>query len=787
MYAKICKGLLVSLLGLSSLTLANQFDQQAQQQLSIPYVDLPVTIDGELDDEIWRHAKVIMLDTVTSPYDNTPSPVKTEARIVDNGKELILSFIADDPNPEQIIASIGERDTKWFDDVVGIKIDTLNNRRITYSFFVNPYGVQNDETYNEITDQLNELWDGIWQSFGKVTQTGYQVEMAIPYHILNFDESQTIKQWPFELVRVYPRDKRLRLSNIKLDRDNACWVCQYPMAQGFEQAKIGSNIQLTPALVASYEESRDLFSETPVWQDDTSVEPSLDLRWGINPKTLFNATINPDFSTVEADAGQLSVNKKFSLFYDEKRAFFLENNNFFEGITNLVYTRNIADPDYGVKITGSQDAHNYGAFISHDAETNFILSGNLSAQIASLNTESHSAAFRYLYDVNQDMTIGLTSTLRKADDYHNYVAGVDGSYRLDGANLFAAQALVSNTEYPDELFNDFCWGDCNQLPERCEFGDCAFNEQVLRAKKDGDFSGNSYKLGYYHQSEYWQITAERSSFSDDFRADLGFVNRIDYLDDSINIKRTFYQDTDALWSTFELGGKYSIQHNDNGELINRDNTLYFYADGPMLSRVELSLIDADKTGLRVDGSLLAILGNTQRFNEQQLHLFAQIRPTNTTYYSIDSTIGDKIDYDNNRLGETFEITGNFTWHPNQHLEIDIYHTYSRLDADSLSGTNDEVFTANLTDARIRYYFDVASSIKLSMVYQDIAYNPENNPYYFFSETERSLATQLIYSYKVNPQTVFFLGYSDNSFEDDYLGKLKQSQRTIFSKISYAWR
>ena len=98
------------------------------------------------------------------------------------------------------------------------------------------------------------------------------------------------------------------------------------MATGFEHAEIGRNLQITPALVASYDQQRDIYDVQADWQDETDVEGSLDLRWGITPKTLLNATLNPDFSTVEADAGQLKVNNKFSLFFDEKRSFFLETN-----------------------------------------------------------------------------------------------------------------------------------------------------------------------------------------------------------------------------------------------------------------------------------------------------------------------------------------------------------------------------------------------------------------------------------------------------------------------------
>ena len=639
MYAKRCNGLLIPFLLTSFSLAADQYSAQAKQTIDIPYMPLAVEIDGDLSDEIWQHAKVIDISNVTSPYDNTPSPIKTEARIIDNGEQLIVSFKAFDPKPENIIGSIGERDTRWGDDVVGIKLDPLNNRRITYSFFVNPYGVQNDETFNELTGEPNELWDGIWQSYGKVTDFGYQVEMAIPYHILNFDQNSNIKQWPFELVRVYPREPKLRITNIKLDRDNACWLCQYPMAQGFSEAKIGRNLQLTPALVATYDEQRDIYNPASKWQDDTDVEASLDIRWGITPQTLLNATINPDFSTVEADAGQLKVNNKFSLFLDEKRSFFLENNSSFESITNLVYTRNIADPDYGAKLTGSHNSHNYGMFISHDTETNFILSGNLSAQVAELKKESHSGAFRYLYDISEDATVGMLSTFRKADDYHNYVTSIDGSYRLDGANLIKVQGLYSDTKYPDQLYNQFCFDNC-----------LTGNEQVLRSRKDDNFTDSAYLVQYIHDSEYWTVNAEREWFGDDFRADLGFINRIDYVEDGIDVARTFYRD-DSLWHTVKLGAEYEIHHNEKGEFIDKEQALFLYADGPKLSYIELTYLDANRVGLRDNGNSLAIDGNTKRFNEKQLQFFGQFRPTNKSYLSLEAIVGDKIDYDNNRLGD----------------------------------------------------------------------------------------------------------------------------------------
>ena len=91
------------------------------------------------------------------------------------------------------------------------------------------------------------------------------------------------------------------------------------------------------------------------WQKDNNIEPSLDLKWGITPDLTLNATVNPDFSQVEADVAQLNVNESFSLFFPEKRSFFLDNADYFASNLNLIYTRNIAAPGAGAKLTGSKN------------------------------------------------------------------------------------------------------------------------------------------------------------------------------------------------------------------------------------------------------------------------------------------------------------------------------------------------------------------------------------------------------------------------------------------------
>ncbi len=729
------------------------------ESLQIPFDKNTITIDGELNDEPWSNALAVELDIVNSPWNNLPSPVKTTAKLIENGKFLYISFTAYDPEPTNIKGFLTDRDKTWSQDSVGIKLDTHNNRRLNYSFFVNPYGVQNDATYNEITEQNNTSWDGLWYAFGKITKQGYQVEMAIPYNILNFKADGQTKKWAIELVRIYPRDTNLRLSHVPLERDNPCWLCQYPEATGFENAEIGQNLRLTPSLTASKNETRDNYASDndPArgWGSENDIEAGLDLRWGINANNLLNATLNPDFSTVESDSGQLSVNTNFSLFYEEKRAFFLDNSDYFSSDFDLVYTRNIADPDYGAKLTGRIDKHSYGAFITKDTVTNILLPGNLRSSLLTLEQESHSGVLRYRYDFNNDLTIGSIATLRSTDDYHNYVIGLDARYRLSKSSAIKAQLLNSET-----LDNSF-------EPSNDSFNDHAF------------------KVNYTHNSEYWLVKLDHQNIGADFRADLGFMPKADIKKDTVFVKRAFYSAQGSQWQEAGVSGKWQITHNINNELIERELTASFNIDGPMQSYYEITVTHGEKVGIRFDDTITNIDGNTSSFNEDQVELYASIKPNTRTSLSLELTVGDKIDYANDRLGDLIQVEGNITVFITDHLEFDFYQTYSKLDAKNRIGNNSNVYVENISELRLSYQFDVQSYLKLSLVYSDVDKNPDNNV--FISSTKNTdLSSQLIYAYKLNPQTVFFLGYSDSSLQNDDLTKLTRAEKTFFTKISYAW-
>ena len=768
---------------LTSFFIASNKSFATQSDIDIPHASGNIVLDGQLTEDIWQQANVVDLNLVNFPWNNTPSPIKTQVKIVENGKALLIAFIAEDPNPEDIQSYYGDRDTRWDDDLVGIKLDSQNNNRMNYEFIVNPLGMQMDSIQNNITDEKNDLWDGIWHSYGRVTDNGYIVEMEIPFRILNFKQSDEVKSWPIELFRIYPRETWLRISHVKLNKDIACKTCQYPKAKGFKTARTAKNIMLTPSLVVKSEETRDIYDANDNWHHNKEIEAGLDFRWGITSNTLLNATINPDFSFIESDAAQLNVNENFSLNYDEKRPFFLDNSEYFASNFDLIYTRNITDPDYGLKLTGAENNHTYGVFISQDQQTNFILPGNLSSEIAHIDDTSQAAALKYRYDVNKDISFGFISTLRQASQYHNYVAGFDGKYQLTESNSIHAQIINSETEYPDDFYQDFCTGDAcvKQLKAACFANNCPYNEQVKRAKQ-GAFSDQAMKVDFQHRSEYWDIDASHQQIGENFRADLGFMPRADIIHDSLSINRKFFaSENSKYWQKADVSATWDIKHNENNELIERFFSGTTSVDGPYLSKFTLTYTLSDEVGLRHDRSKTQIDDNTTKFSLKNLALSSHFKPTNDLYLEFNYNKGDKIDYIHNRLGKLNELESYFSWYLTPQLEIELSHLNSELEAD-----NSNVYQAMLIDSRISYQFDAHSRLKLSIIYCDIERNLDNNPSELFNKRKKELSTQLIYSYKINPQTVFYLGYSDNSYQDDELFELKKENKTFFSKISYAW-
>jgi hypothetical protein len=764
----------------SSLTLS-AFASQKTSTITIPHLEAPgISVDADLSESVWDKAVSVQINNITYPEENQPSPVVTTAKLFEDGETLYIGFIAKDPDPSKIRAYLRDRDSNdiWNDDIIGIKLDTYGDHKLAYQFWSNALGVQTDSIENAVTGRESAAWDAIWDSAGKVTDDGYVVEMALPLRILNFNDQLDKQKWAVELVRFYPRNNRQRISNMTIDPNNNCKVCQMVPLEGFIGAKQGKNLAVVPSLTIGTSESRDI-SSTPRtdWERESDIDVGLDIKWGITPDISLNATINPDFSQIEADVAQLSVNNTFSLFFPEKRAFFLDNADYFATPFDLVYTRNISDPDYGARLTGRVKEHSFGVFAANDTSTTVFVPGNIGSSLAFMSEESQNGVVRYRYDPSENLSVGWIGTFRSHDNYHNTVSGFDVKYKITENDDVTAQALYSDTEYPEDLYKDYFKEEDNN---NCEILNCKYNEQVLRTKKDGSFTDTAYRFEYNHDERDWNFSTAYQSFGDDFRADLGFTNLVDWNKFVIGGNRIWRGEKDGWWSRFTIGGDWDITHNDNNELLEKESQLWINLDATSQSFLFLGITDRDRVGSRAREYELSVDGNSTLYHETQFGSYFSINLAGNLALSNTLDHGDEIDFANNRLGTSTFVRPTITWNPTKHITLRTRMTYKKLKAQGA-----EVFTAKLYDTRLTYQFSVRSFLRLATIYSDVDRNQTN---YINSVNERNqgFSTQLLYSYKINPQTLFFVGYSDSAFADDQIDDLTRDSKTVFMKFSYAW-
>ncbi|MFP5286175.1 MAG: sugar-binding protein [Thermoanaerobaculia bacterium] len=376
----------------------------------IPRMDAAPRIDGVLDEPSWEQGLVLEIETEIDPGKNVPAPVSAFAFLAYDDDNLYVAFRAHDPEPSAIRAHLSDRDTPYADDFVGIMLDTFNDERGGYEFFVNPLGVQMDLARNETSSENEEdaNWDAIWSSAGRIDEQGYTVEMAIPFSSLRFQRSAGEQTWGLTAFRSYPRSRRHQINVNAVDPDDSCFICHIPKVTGFAGATPGRNVEFDPTLTAHRTDRREAFPEGS-YAGEEEADLGLTARWGITPNLTFSGAVNPDFSQVEADAAPLDVNTQFTLFFPEKRPFFLEGADFFETPWNVIHTRTVADPAWGVKLTGKEGRNGIGLFVAQDEVTNLLLPGSQRSATAALQMETTDAALRYRRDFGARPTWAASS------------------------------------------------------------------------------------------------------------------------------------------------------------------------------------------------------------------------------------------------------------------------------------------------------------------------------------------------------------------------------------------
>jgi hypothetical protein len=704
-----------------------------------------ITVDGALDEQAWQDAAVMPLLWEWNPGDNAAPPVKTDGLITFDRNNIYFGFRASDPRPAEIRANLMDRDsidTFIQDDHVTVMIDPFNDNRRGFQFRINPLGVQADAIFSQVEGVEDFSWDIIWSSAGRITSEGYEVEVAIPLNQIRFPSTSNEQTWGIEMGRSYPRSVRHRILGNLRDRNNNCILCESPRVTGFRGLEPGRNLEVDPTLTVAQSSAISDFPGGDFVSGDEEIEPGVTTRWGITPALTLNGTINPDFSQVEADAAQLNVNQRFALFFEEKRPFFLEGVDFFTTPLQAVFTRTVVDPQWGLKLSGKEGVHAGGVFITQDEVNSLLIPSNQSSAFAFLEEKVLGSVLRYRHDLGPNATVGVLLTDREGDEYHNRVGGLDGFFRLSTRDELRVQYLRTDTAYP--------------LAIATEFG-----------QPTDSFSGGGLRVDYDHADRGWFWGLRYEDLEPEFRADYGFIPRVDVRTARGYLTRRFFPENHPITNS-NVGAIVLRTEDHAGQLTDEVVTANANFSGPKQSFLDLTVQNVTER-----------FGDALYENQLRTSLFFEMQPGAIAKFSLFFFRGDGIDFENNQEAAITQATPAVELKLGRHINAQLSHIFQQLDVD-----RGQLSATNISQLRFVYNFSVRSFVRAILQYQTLDQDPELFTFPVDAKTD-TLFSQLLFSYKLNPQTVLFVGYSDNHLGIDQI-TLTQTDRTFFLKLGYAW-
>ena len=726
----------------------NTFQPNVKPALDIRRASGPIQIDGDLNDAGWLDAARAKNFTEIRPGDQTQPPVETESLVAYDDANLYVAFLAHDNNPQSIRATLQDRDAIWQDDFVGIMLDTYGDGAWAYEIFANPLGIQSDARWTSQNE--DDGFNIVYHSKGKVTDAGYQVEMAIPFSSLRFPD-RAVQNWRITFFRTHPRDSRRQYSWSTVSRDNPCFPCQFGTMTGIENVKPGGSLELLPSVVGFQSGSlREQDSRFVNQKVDGAA--SVGLQYAFTPSLVAEATYNPDFSQVESDAAQIDVNTSFALFYPERRPFFQEGSDLFDTFYNAFYTRSINDPVVAAKLTGRLNRTSLAYVGARDEHSPLILP--FEERSAILQTgRSTSNILRARRTFGEDSYIGGMLTDRRLEGGGaGTLYGADGVFRFKKNYRFEWQAVFSHTKEPNNA----------NLTAGISQRQTHFDNGKYTTAFDGEsFKGNAVYASFEREAKHWNFDFDYWASSPTFRADNGFVTRN-------NDRRT------SVWTTYNFY--------PNTKIFDRINPALMAGRFWNHSGVRKDDWIRPRLNLQFKKQTYVFLGSvfsTELYRNIEFRGIRRIELNVNSNFSKPVELGLWFSYGRSIarnlatpvLGRGFDFQTWSTLKPLQRLIIQPEFSYSELNHPNGA----EIFSGYILRNRVNYQF--TRELFLRMIVQ-------------YNNFDKGLSLEPLLSYKLNPFTIFYLGATQQYLDlDPETGArdFTQTSRQFFMKFQYLVR
>ena len=718
------------------------------------------------------------------PGDGTPATEQTTAYLSYDDKNLYAVFVCHD-EPGQVRAHMAKREESDQDDGVGVLLDTFRDFHRAYYFYSNPLGVQTDAIYTE-GQGYDYSFDTLWDSAGRVTHDGYVVFFSIPFKSLRFshDNQQT---WGVALYRVILRKSEYDYWPYLTQRVEGLTQQFAPMG-GLEGVSPGRNIQLIPyGLLAGdhflNQPNPPSAATPPAYLDQFEHRAGLDAKFVAKDALTFDVTLNPDFSQVETDDPQVTVNQRFAVYFPEKRPFFIENAGFFMAPVDLFFSRQIADPQFGARMTGKVGNWTLGMLVIDDRQP------GLGFTSGPFNTRAVNGVVRVMREFGKQSYIGAFASSRDFADTSNRVASLDARLKFSKNWVVDAQAIhtwtrqdIGNFEFP-----------------------CLWTPQSSTGI--GSQQGNALWLDASYTGRHFAFTTNYNDFSPNFCTELGFVNRIDIRQNNA-VGTYFWRPAESKVVDFGPSVAETVDWNHAGILQDWGVGLAFQVDLTKQTTFSISRGEAyelfDNIGFRKHST--SIFGSTQPY--KWISFSARYtQGIGENYYPAPELLPF--------LGNSQRVTLGFTVRPSSRFRLDESWIYYRLG--TRPGWNTPPFSAGqsifnnyLNRTKVNYQFTKEFSLRLIVDYNATLANPnlldlqtnlgsyDGGPI----APAKQFTTDVLFTYLLHPGTAVYLGYN-NGFNDLVLhqvmppgtlpfvtaqgGASNMTSRLIFVKVSYLLR
>jgi hypothetical protein len=656
-----------------------------------------------------------------SPSDGKPATEKTDVWMGYTKSDLYFVFICHDREPGKIRGHLARRENVLNDDNVSVLLDPFQDRRKGVLFTVNPVGVQADAAWTE-NNNPDYSYDQVWDSEGKVTPDGWMALVEIPFRSLRFRPAGS--DWGVVFSRNFPRNSESDYWP-RVSSNVTGVLSQEGTLRGIQGVTGSHNAQLNPYVLGQNERTLQNVDPLNPYFSSRAVEGTAggEAKAILKDRIVLDATVNPDFSNIESDQPQFTVNQRYPVYFPELRPFFLENASYFLTPINLVYTRNVVHPEFGMRATGKLGHTNVGLFAIDDREP-----GQTVAPGDPLyNKRATFAVGRVSQDLGKGSSFGAIYTDEEFGHGWNRVGGVDFTARV--------------TEK---------WTALGQMVESSTLG------TVDSGTPPPYSAGPASNLQLQHQGHAFNLYSNFQDMSTGFQTQLGFIQASNFRTGQTHATYQWYPKHNKTIQS------YGLETNQNIAFDHQGNRVFHYSTFDPFLLLPRNIVLAPIGGQNSDTLSpvnYPLLTRYTNFTENNAGLVARGAPFPQFNFNLVAFRSGNVNY-NPAANQAPSLLNQqtvqllFTLQPLRQLTAD--NTYL-LDRDHSVKDGALVYESQVFRTKINYQFTRAMSARMIVEYDSTLANPLETSLL----RTKQVQTEALFTWLPHPGTVIYVGYNND--------------------------